>query len=155
MLDLVKIVAANGVTSITVNDDLYYPVEVFTWHPEWIGEQHGKLKGPGRHASYSEVETLVIQMEGHIKADTTDDYWVRRKALLNVVVPDADQLLPWHGYVQWSPDGDTETYYQKVHLVECEVPMEALYPTVTPFRFEWEGLDGYWLKLSNNLPAKL
>jgi hypothetical protein len=158
MYDLIKIVAEDGVTQITINEltePCYYPVEVFTWTPSFVGEQRPRLKGPGRHGSFRDIETQEIQLEGHIKTDTTDDYWAKRKALLNVAVPDPLQIVPWHGYLMFQVNGDTETYYQKVQLEHCEIPTEALYPTVTPMRFEWSGLEGYWLKLSNDQPAKI
>lgn len=155
MYDFIKIVAANGVDQIFVNDDEFYPVEVFTWTPSMVGDDRAKLAGYGRHWNYKDIETQSIRMEGHIKANTTELYWTARDALLNIVIPDPIQLAPFHGYVMFKRNGDSETYYQRVHLEDSEVPTEALYPTVTPFEFEWSGIDGYWLRLSNNQPAKI
>jgi len=158
MYDLIKIVADEGVTQIVVNEltePCFYPVETFTWTPSFVGDQRAKLRGAGRHAMFRDIETQDIVLEGHLKADTTDQYWQKRKDLLNVAVPDPIQLSPWHGYVMFQVNGDTETYYQKVQLEHYELPTEALYPTVTPMRFEWSGLAGYWLKLSNDQPAKI
>lgn len=158
MYDLIQIVADDGVTSIVVNEltePCFYPVELFTWTPGFVGDQRAKLKGPGRHWTFRDIEALDIQMEGHIKADTTNDYWAKRMALLNIVIPDAEQLAPFHGYLMFKTNDDPETYYQRIHLDHYEVPTEALYPTVTPFRFEWSGLEGYWLKLSNDQPVKI
>lgn len=155
MYDLIRIFADDGANYIDVNDDEYYPVERFTWHPEMVGDARAKLKGPGRHLNFREVEVMPIEMEGHIKANTTELYWQARKDLLNIVVPDVEQLAPWHGYVMFKYNGDSNTYYQRVHLVHYEIPTEALYPTVTPFRFEWDGLDGYWLTLGTNVAVKL
>jgi len=155
MYDMIKIVADDGSGQITINDDDFYPVELFTWTPSMVGEDHPKIRGPGRHYNFKEIEVMSIELEGHIKADTTEDYWTARKALLEVAIPDPEQLAPWHGYLQFKVNGDSETYYQKVHLVHYEIPTEALYPTVTPMRFEWDGLDGYWKKLSNDAYAKI
>ena len=155
MIDLIKIYKADGITSITVNDDVSYPVEMFNWTPTMIGDDLPHLQGPGRFPNYKEVEAMPIEMEGHIKANTPELYWTARKALLNIVIPDFNQTFGWHGYVEFQAADTTTLYRQKVHVVHWEVPIEALYPTVTPFRFEWEGLDGYWTDKGTGLPAKL
>ena len=158
MYDLIRLVADDGVNYIDVNeqtDPCYYPVERFTWTPSMVGDEQPKLAGAGRHWNFRDIEIMDIVMEGHIKADSTTQYWQKRDALLNIVQPDAKQLAPFHGYVMFKRNGDSETYYQHVHLEHYEIPTEALYPTVTPMRFEWSGLDGYWLKLSNNQPVKI
>lgn|SRR5262245_52390260 len=155
MYDWIKILNANAVSSIFVNDDDFYPVELFTWTPSMVGNNQPHMAGPGVHVNYKDIESMDIVMEGHIKANTTEAYWTARKALLNIVVPDYDQIYPTHGTVQFKINGDSETYTQGVHLENYEVQTEALYPTVTPFRFEWTGLQGYWLKLSNFQAAKI
>jgi len=155
MLDLVRIYKADGITYIDVNDDINYPVEVFKWDPEMVGDDLGRLQGPGRFPNFKEIEAMGIEMEGKIKATTPELYWTARKALLNIVVPDAEQTLGWHGYVGFKAADTTELYLQAVHLVHYDAPLEALYPTVTPFRFEWEGLDGYWHAQSTGLPVKI
>jgi hypothetical protein len=98
---------------------------------------------------------MSINMEGHILGDSTSDYWTNRKELLGVVIPDPTylHLYRFHSRVDVKIDGDTETYYAYVILKDYEVPLEALYPTVTPFQFQWENVFGYWRKLSNNAAA--
>jgi hypothetical protein len=154
MLTSVVIKSADSLSSITVNDATY-PLNVFNWNQTMVGDNLRRMDGPGRHFNQKYPETLPVHMEGHILADTTSAYWTARKALLNIVVPNFDQPLTIHGTINIQLDGDSETYFTRVALVDWDVPLEAFYPTVTPFMFQWESFDGYWLKLSSFLSAKI
>lgn len=158
MYSMIRIMKADGVTNIVVNEltaSPSYPIELFTWTPSMVGDDLAKLAGYGRHYNNKDIESQTITMEGHLLSDSTSQYWTRRKALLDVVLPDAQQTQGFHGFVQFSVDGDGAIYSQHVHLESSEIETVALYPTVTPMRFEWSGLDGYWTNLSTGLPAKI
>lgn len=154
MLTSVVLKNATSLSSITVNDAIY-PLQRFDWNQDMVGDNLRKMDGPGRHFNMKYPETMPVHMEGHILSDSTSAYWTARKALLNIVVPDFTQTLAIHGTINIQIDGDSETYFTRVALMDWDVPLEALFPTVTPFLFQWESFDGYWLKLSNFLAAKI
>jgi len=154
MLTSVVLKDAASINSITVNNATY-PLEKFDWGPDLIGDDLRKMDGPGRHFNFKHVETMPITMEGHILADSTSAYWTARKALLAIVIPDYTQVIPIHGTINIVLDGDAETYFTRIILKSSDVPLQALYPTVTPFMFQWESFDGYWLKLSDFQAAKI
>ncbi len=52
-------------------------------------------------------------------------------------------------------DGDSNVYVANVILKDWDVPLQALYPTVTPFQFQWEAPVGYWTILSTQAVAKI
>jgi len=150
MLTSVILRDAFSINSITVNDATY-PLNKFDWNQDMVGDDLRRMDGPGRHLNYKHPETLPISMEGHILADSTSAYWTARKALLAVVIPDPIQTTAIHGTIRIQIDGDTEVYYVEVVLKDWAIPLEALYPTVTPFMFQWESFTGYWNKLSGGI----
>lgn len=154
MLTSITIYDAATLNSIAVNNATY-PLHDFTWHGEMVGDNLRRMDGPGLHANYKYVQDMPINMEGAILADSTSAYWTARKNLLNIVIPDFTQTLPIHGSIRMQIDGDSEIYFTRVMLEDWDVPLAALYPTVTQFQFQWTSIDGYWLKLSNFQAAKL
>ena len=142
--------------SIVVNEltpPLNYPVEVFNWTDPTRGDPIPKMQAAGRHDRYSDIDSMLINMQGHIMGDTTTEYWTMRKALLAIVIPKPGHLFRYHGTIEIQLDGDAETYWCNVTLEDRDTPTEALYPTVTPFQFQWTNEFGYWRKLSNNAVA--
>jgi hypothetical protein len=113
------------------------------------------MEEPGQHPRFSDVEVMSINMEGHILGNSTTDYWVNRKELLAVVIPNPAylHLYRYHHRLDIKIDGDSETYYSYVILKEHEEPMSTDGYSVSPFQFQWENVFGYWRKLSNNAVA--
>jgi hypothetical protein len=89
-------------------------------------------------------------MEGDILADTTSAYWTNRLALLDKIMPTQEQTFRYHSHIQVTLDGGT-TYYANVTLQDWDCPTEALYPTRTPFMFQWENPYGYWRRVSDSV----
>ena len=143
------------VCELNRNDPVRFPITDFTWTQPTKGDGIPKMERPGQHDRYSQVEVMAINMEGDIVASTTPEYWVNRKELLAVTVPDFEdsQIYRFHSHIQIKIDGDPETYYANVVLKDWEAPMEALHPSVTPFQFQWENPFGYWRKVSTNTVA--
>lgn len=153
MLSLIRIYKAGLGSDIVVNEltgVLKYPVRRFEWTQPTRGDDLPKLATAGMHDRYKDVEAMAIEMEGDILGNETDDYWVNRKALLAVVIPTNDHIYRYHGHLQIKLDGDGETYWCNVDLDEYDAPLEAFYPTRTPFLFQWTNNFGYWRKLSDN-----
>lgn len=157
MLSMVKIWNAPLTSSCLLNElnPVRFPVEKFTWTQPTKGDPLPKMEEAGQHPRFSDVDVMSIDMEGHILGNSTSDYWTNRKELIGVVIPDPTYLhqYRYHSRLDVKIDGDNETYYAYVILKEYEIPLEALYPTVTPFQFQWENVVGYWRKLSNNAVA--
>lgn len=153
MLTAVTLVSAGGST-LAVND-LTYPLQHFTWNPVMIGAEQAKMEAAGSYNNWKRVQKMAIEMEGHIVSDTATGYWTARKALLAIITPTEPQTNRIHGSVRVQVVGDGATYYMEVVLEDYEVPMEALYPTVTPFQFQWSGNFGYWRRMSDNVVVPL
>ena len=156
MLQLIRIYNAGLSSFVTLNEltlPLLYPVEEFIWHQPTRGDDLPKMEEAGRHDRYSDIDVMDMSMSGHFLADTTTQYWQIRQALLAVVIPTNDHLYRYHSHIQVKLDGDSETYWSNVILKDYDAPLQANYPTVTPFQFQWENEYGYWRKLSNNAIA--
>ena len=156
MLTSIKFWEPTLVTSISVNEftyPFYYPVERFVWHQSTRGDGLPKMETPGQHDSYTDVDVLPLEMEGHFLTTDTTEYWVRRKALMAILVPQNARVYRYHSHCQIKLDGDSETYWANLTLKDFDAPLEANYPTVTPFHFQWEIKYGYWRKLSDNTAA--
>ena len=157
MLTSVRIWNAGLTLSVILNEinPVKYPITDFVWTQPTKGDPIPKMEVPGQHDRKSQVDVMAINMEGDIVGDTTENYWVRRKELLAVVIPDFEdsQIFRYHSHIQIKIDGDSETYWANLTLKDYEVPMRALYPTVTEFQFQWDNPYGYWRKLSNNAAA--
>jgi len=153
MLTSLTIDNAALVTSVIVNEfsgTLHYPVHRFVWDQPSRGDDLPKMEQAGRHDRYSDIDVMALTMEGHFLSDNTTQYWQIRNALLSVVIPFNDHLYRWHSRIRMKVDGDAETYWCYVVLMDYDAPLEANYPTVTPFQFQWENEYGYWRKLSDN-----
>lgn len=156
MLQSIKFWDAGLTNSIQVNEftfPFFYPVHIFHWDQPTRGDDLPKMMEAGKHDRYSDVDAMPITMEGHFLTDTTTQYWDKRKALMSILVPDNGHIYRYHSHVQIKLDGDSETYWANLTLKDYDAPLEANYPTVTPFQFQWENTYGYWRKLSNNAVA--
>lgn len=156
MLEEIRIYNSALTSNILLNEltgPLRYPVRVFTWSHSTKGDPLPKLQDSGQHDRYSYIDSMSITMEGDILGLDTDDYWVNRKALLNIVIPKPDQTHRFHSQIRIRLDGDPATYYANVVLEDYDVPLEAFYPTRTPFIFQWTCPFGYWRNLSTNQVA--
>lgn len=158
MLQSIVFWDAGLISSIAVNEftnPFYYPVHRFVWDQSTRGDDLPKMQAAGRHERYSDIDVLPLVMEGHFKTDDTTQYWVKRKALMNILIPNDNHLYRYHSRVVFKLDGDSESYYGDLTLKDYDAPVEANYPTVTPFQFQWEVAYGYWRKLSDGTIAKI
>lgn len=154
---MVKIWNAPITASCLLNElnPVRFPVMGFTWTQPTKGDELPKMEEAGQHPRFSDVDVMSINMEGHILGDDTSDYWVNRKELLAVVIPNPTYLhqYRYHSRLDIKFDGDNETYYSYVILKDHEEPMSTDFWGNTPFQFQWENTFGYWRKLSNNAVA--
>lgn len=138
----------NAALSLTVNElvsEPKYPIEKFTWDYETDGEPIPKFEAPGQFDNLKVVRNMTLDCEGHIVERTTPLYWTARKALCNLVVP--PNIVPAEKRnlrIEMMLDGDGSLYYGDFTLDDFSIPLEANYPTVTPFLFHWSCAFGYW-----------
>lgn len=155
MINSMSFVAANGVTSITLNDDTY-PVQKFSWDYPTDGADIPKAQTYGQWPTRKFVRKMTIDCEGWILSNSASGYWTARKNLLAAIVPNPSNTATNHGRLSVKFEGDTSTtYWADVLLVGFQVPMEANYPTVTPFQFQWEASLGYWINGSTGQPTQI
>jgi hypothetical protein len=121
-----------------------YPVEEFIWHNSTRADSPPNLQAQGGHYHHAYLDPMSIEMRGHILSTDTSDYWVKRKALLAAVVPLPTDSGRYTGKISMQIDGDSSTYYANVILKDWDIPLQALYPTVTAFQIQWENPFGYW-----------
>lgn len=158
MYDQIRIYKAGLATSIIVNEltgELKYPVNHFEWSQPTRGDDLPKMQEAGQHDRYKDVDAMSIEMAGDILGVDTDGYWVNRKALMDIIIPDPGQIYRYHSHIQIKLNGDSETYWCNVTLEDYDAPTEAFFPTRTPFQFQWINSFGFWRKLSNNAVAKI
>lgn len=134
---------ANITTSITLNSATY-PLEKFSWDYPIDGANIPKGQTSGQWDTFKYVRKMDLTCEGHILADTTSGYWTARKALLAIAMPQPDTLVKFHSRILMVVDDGATVYRADVNLAGFAIPLEALYPTVTPFQFQWECNVGYW-----------
>ena len=94
MLTMVKIWNAPLSSSCLLNETnpVRFPVKGFTWTQPTKGDPLPKMEEPGQHARFSDVDVQALNMEGDIVGNSTSDYWVNRKELLAVVIPNPAYL---------------------------------------------------------------
>lgn len=154
MYSLLQIISADGLTSLTINEltsSPVYPVKKFDWDYEEEGDQLPHMESSGQWDNWINTRRMLIDCEGTIVCTTTTAYWTARKNLAKVVVAKQGvQTVRRHSRILMSLDGDGTIYYADVNLDDWSLPIEANYPTVGPFKFQWTCNFGYWRNLSSN-----
>jgi hypothetical protein len=145
--------------SLTINElvsEPVYPVEKFSWDYEMSGDEIAKFEAPGQWDNLKVVRKMTLDCEGHIVTRTTTAYWTARKNLCNLVLPPTTiPVERRHVRIEMQLDGDTNTYYGDFQLDDYSIPLEANYPTVTPFLFQWSCNFGYWRNIATNAAVRL
>ena len=159
MFSLIRLRDPLGVSSLTINEltsQPLYPVEKFTWDYETDGDEIPKFEAPGQFDNLKVVRAMTLDCEGHIVTQSSSAYWTARKNLMNLVVPPA--IVPAqkkHVRIEMQLDGDANIYYGDFVLDDWSCPLEANYPTVTPFLFQWTCNFGYWRNIATNAAVRL
>lgn len=155
MIASIQFISANGINSVLLNesDATSYPVYKFEWNYATDGADIPKGQTYGQWPTRKFVRKMPITCEGDIIGTTSAAYWTARKALLAAIVPNPTSTFTNHGRLYMTLEGDGSTYYADVSLVGFQVPMEANYPTMSQFQFQWEANFGYWINLSTGQPA--
>lgn len=159
MFTLIRLRDPVGITSLTINEltsQPLYPVEKFTWDYETDGDEIPKFESPGQFDNIKVVRSMTLDCEGHIVTQSSSAYWTARKNLMNLVVPPA--IVPAqkkHVRIEMQLDGDANIYYGDFVLDDWSCPLEANYPTVTPFLFQWTCNFGYWRNIATNAAVRL
>lgn len=152
MLDSVVAKNLQTLDTLTIND-LTYPLIKFAWDYEIKGEGEPKMQTPGRHPALKQVDFMTIEMEGNIMADPSQNYWVIRKAFMDIMLPPIDanpDISLNHVRFDIVISGPSQQLYCEATLQDFDAPVEALSPTRTEFRFSWEVPFGYWRDASTD-----
>lgn len=145
MLSLVSITDALGITTLQL-DEFPYPLQKCDWDYGMESASFQKQQTYGRWDAYARVGVMNIEMEGEIVTDTTTAYWTARRNLVELVVPNSQQLVRKHSriYIELE-NGSGVSYYADVQLEHYQIPIAATgSPTVSPFQFSWTCNKGYW-----------
>lgn len=159
MFSLIRLRGPVGVSTLVINEltsSPKYPVHKFTWDYETDGDGIPKFEAPGQWDNLSVVRAMTIECEGHIRETTTALYWTARKALMALAVP--ANIVPAEKRnirIEMQLDGDSATYFADCVLDDHSAPIEANYPTVTPFLFQWTCNFGYWRNVATNAAVRL
>lgn len=159
MFSLIRLRDPIGLNTLTINEltsQPLYPVEKFTWDYETTGDDIPKFEAPGQFDNFKVVRQMTLDCEGHIVTQSTTAYWTARKNLMNMIVPpNTIPALSKHVRIEMQLDGDSNVYYGDFVLDDWSCPLEANYPTVTPFLFQWSCNFGYWRNLATNAAVRL
>lgn len=129
-------------------DTLLYPLFKFHWYYETSNAQFPKSNSPGSWKTRSRVQVMNIECNGVILADTTAEFWTRRKALAaKIIPPPTDAPYPNYDHVRFIAqfDGDGNTYYADAILTSNIGALEVTgAPTIQEFELMFECREGYW-----------
>jgi hypothetical protein len=128
-------------------DTLIYPLFKFGWTPELEASQFPKTNSYGSWKTRSKVNEMTIEMNGAILADTTSDFWTRRKALMAKIIPPPTIAGVEMDHVRFIAtfDGDATTYYADAILESNIGALEATgAPTIQEFQCMFVSREGYW-----------
>lgn len=129
-------------------DTLLYPLFKFGWTYETSNTGFPKSNSSGSWKTRSRVQTMTIECNGVILADTTAQFWTRRKALAAKIIPPPDDApYPEYDHVRFIAqfDGDGNTYYTDAILKSNIGALEVTgAPTIQEFELMFESRDGYW-----------
>lgn len=149
MLTSVQATNLETATTLTINDGTY-PLRVFEWDYQIKGEAEPKMQKPGRHDALKQVDFMTIELEGDILADISQNYWNIRKAFMEVFLPHPESEELNHVRLLMQVAGSSDILYADCTLQDVDAPLEALYPTRTPFRFSYESNFGYWRNVATD-----
>lgn len=146
--------AVDGFSAQLELDDLNYPLQKFDWSYQMEGAEIGKMQAPGRHNWRKDVRYLPIDLEGEILANTTTEFWDKRKALMQKVIPAFDNIEPNPVKFRLQVDGDSNFYYafcvQETNVGALEATGA---PTVQEFQLGFSCRFGYWRREIDDSPA--
>lgn len=159
MFTLIRLRDPQTSASLVINELVstpLYPVEKFTWDYEVTGDEIPKFEAPGQWDNFKPVRKMILDCEGHIVGQTTSAYWAARRNLSNLVVPPPTiPQVKQHTRIEMQLDGDGTLYYGIFMLDDFSIPLEANYPTVTPFLFQWSCNFGYWRNAATGAAVRL
>jgi hypothetical protein len=152
MLTSVSVQNLQTTTSISLMGD-DYPLTKFFWDSGTSGAALKKFQYPGNWDNFKAATGMPVTIEGDILGDDYSNYWTLRKALLAIFVPHIDNTLDNHVKLTIVlSDGGTQ-YYADCTVDSWSIPIEALQPSVTPFRFQLTCNHGYWRNVSGGATA--
>lgn len=140
MIESVLFTSKNGQT-MAFNDN-YVPFNSFTTEVDWRQESEEKQQEHGLWGSFPYLGKRVMRVEGDLLENTSDDYMLRRLALLGLFDPVEGEKVLGTLAIQFS--GIPEIISAEVGLDGYpELPMEALSPSAGRYQIAWKADDPY------------
>jgi hypothetical protein len=130
-----------------------YPLNQVDTHVEMSDRPVvAKQQIAGQWGVYTYSQKRIWHVEGDIMGQSMAHYDQLRRNLLNALLPQAITNRTYTGTVQVT-DETPETFTSLVTLVTYSLIQEGLYPSRSPFMFEWESDDPFVYKTSDGLPT--
>lgn len=134
-------------------NDLIYPLHDFDIQTNIDVRAFKKMAQHGEWPSFHYPGAMTITAEGDIigsGATPTEDYVVKRLALIGAILPPIQVLTTRrHGFLRLQLDGWTEAADADVVCTNPSVPMQALYPAISPFQIVWKGFLPYFVGVTS------
>ena len=148
----------NSGSPVTLND-LVYPMHNFDVVTNIDSHSFKKLADAGEWPTFAYPGAMTITCDGDIVGSggtPSNDYIAKRLALLDAILPPIQVLTARrHGFLRIQLDGMTETADADVQLVDHGVPMQALYPAISPYMIVWKGFLPYFVGTSTQTKYQL
>jgi hypothetical protein len=134
----------NGETWVFNTDTI--PLKKWSVTTEMRGNDRNRGEAHGIYPRKTYLGKMLISMEGDLLDDTPEDYIAARQEALRVILPDPIASVTQRklGTLVVRYSGMSEDMETDVALDGWEMPMEALYPSTTPFMFNWVSFTPYW-----------
>lgn len=122
------------------------PLENFHADGETRATDRPKMQTHGSWKGFAYLGFVVWHAEGHLLADTTEDYITARLNIMDILIPppgkqrDRKWGTLYVRYTGMTEDLKNDCYHEGYP----ELPMEALFPSVTPFMFSFHCFDPFW-----------
>jgi len=121
---------------------LIYPMHDLDIQTQMDVHEFKKRAQAGEWPSFAYPGAMTITAEGDIVgsgATPSADYVAKRLALVDAILPPIQVLTSRkHGFIRIQLDGWTETADADVINTDRSIPMQALYPAISPYQITWK-----------------
>jgi hypothetical protein len=135
------------------NNDIW-PLKKFDPVVDMRGNDRTRGESHGIYPRKTYMGRMHITMEGDLLADTPEDYIAARQEVLALILGDPLAAVTTRkmGTLVIRYAGMTEDMETDVALESWDMGMEAIYPSTTPFQFNWVSFTPYWTGVATGNP---
>lgn len=122
------------------------PLHDFSISGDIKGGDREHMMDHGDWESFSYLGPTTVHIEGDLQYGTTEEYIEKRLLMLSIIIPPPgrQRIRSW-GELQLQYTGQP----LMVNTVKLEgypeIPMQALYPSVTPFMISFKCFNPFWV----------